>query len=86
MVTLPRPSVEYDATNEAQTRAQIVAAFGNVPPLIVPFYTVATLPKGSKGLRAFVTDAAGPTFLTAPTGGGAVFAPVLFNGTAWVVG
>lgn len=49
-------------------------------------YTVATLPAGTEGMRAYVTDASAPTFLGALTGGGAVRCPVFFNGAAWVAG
>jgi len=47
-------------------------------------YTVATLPAGSAGMRAYVTDATTPTWLAALTGGGAVVCPVFYNGTAWL--
>ena len=47
-------------------------------------YTVATLPAGTVGMRAYVTDATAPTYLSALTGGGAVKCPVFYNGTAWV--
>lgn len=47
-------------------------------------YTVATLPTGFKGAKVFVTDAVACAFQTTPTGGGAVFCPVIYNGTAWV--
>ena len=47
-------------------------------------YTVATLPAGVVGDRAYVTDATAPTYLGALTGGGAVTCPVFFNGTTWV--
>ena len=47
-------------------------------------YTVATLPAGTVGMRAYVTDATLPTYLGALTGGGTVTCAVLFNGTAWV--
>lgn len=47
-------------------------------------YTVATLPAGTQGDTAFVTDALAPTFLGAIVGGGAVVSPVFYNGTAWV--
>ena len=47
-------------------------------------YTVATLPAGTVGQRAFVTDATAPTFLTALTGGGGVRCPVFRNATVWV--
>lgn len=47
-------------------------------------YTVATLPAGTVGMRAHVTDATAPTYNGALTGGGAVVVPVFYNGTAWV--
>ena len=47
-------------------------------------YTVATLPAGTQGDTAFVTDAVSPTYLGTLTGGGSVVCPVFFNGTVWV--
>jgi hypothetical protein len=47
-------------------------------------YTVATLPAGVVGDRAYVTDALAPTYLGALVGGGAVTCPTFYNGTAWV--
>lgn len=47
-------------------------------------YTVATLPAGVTGDRAYVTDATAPTYLSALTGGGAVVCPVFKNATTWV--
>lgn len=50
-------------------------------------YTVSTLPTvGTVGRRAYVTDATACTFLSALTGGGSTFCPVVDNGTAWVGG
>lgn len=49
-----------------------------------PAYTVATLPGGSVGDIAYVTDATAPTYLGALVGGGAVKTPVFYNGAAWV--
>ena len=46
-------------------------------------YTVATLPAGTVGDTAYVTDALAPAFLTAVVGGGAVVAPVFYDGTNW---
>ena len=51
-----------------------------------PAYTVATLPTcntAAKGLNAYVTDAASPTYSGALTGGGAVVVPVFCSGAAW---
>lgn len=47
-------------------------------------YTVATLPAGVTGDRAYITDATTPTYLGALTGGGAVVCPVFKNASAWV--
>ncbi|WP_281225941.1 beta strand repeat-containing protein [Flavobacterium aquiphilum] len=47
-------------------------------------YTVATLPVGTQGDTAYVTDATSPTYLGTLTGGGSVKCPVFYNGTAWV--
>jgi len=47
-------------------------------------YTVATLPAGVTGARAYVTDATAPTYNGALTGGGTVVVPVFYNGSAWV--
>jgi hypothetical protein len=49
-------------------------------------YTVATLPAGTVGMTAYVTDALSPTFLGTLTGGGTVKCPVFYNGSAWVAG
>lgn len=47
-------------------------------------YTVATLPAGTQGDKAFVTDALGPTYLATVVGGGVVVTEVFYNGTNWV--
>ena len=49
-------------------------------------YTVATLPTGVTGARAYVTNALAPTFGSAVVGGGAVTIPVFYNGANWIVG
>ncbi len=47
-------------------------------------YTVATLPAGTIGDNAYVTDALAPTYMMTIVGGGAVVQPVFYNGTNWV--
>lgn len=48
-------------------------------------YTVATLPGTPvQGEQYAVTDATAPTYLGTLTGGGSVYCPVVWNGTAWV--
>lgn len=50
-------------------------------------YTIATLPSGVLGMRAYVTNGqTTPTFLGTVSTTGAVTAPVFYNGTAWVYG
>lgn len=47
-------------------------------------YTVATLPSGTTGDTAYVTDALVPTFMGIIAGGGSTVARVFFNGTNWI--
>jgi len=47
-------------------------------------YTVATLPAGVIGDKAYVTDALAPVFLGIIAGGGAVVTPVFYNGANWI--
>lgn len=47
-------------------------------------YTVATLPAGTVGMIAYVTDALTPTFGNVLVGGGAVVAKAFYNGTNWI--
>ena len=49
-------------------------------------YTVATLPAGVTGARAYVTNALAPVFGSTVVTGGAVTIPVFYNGTNWIVG
>jgi hypothetical protein len=48
-------------------------------------YTVATLPAGVVGMRAYVTDALAPAFGVTVAGSGAVTIPVFYNGANWIV-
>jgi lysophospholipase L1-like esterase len=52
-------------------------------PLVLKNYTVATLPAGSIGMKATVTDALTPVYDTNVVGGGARVIEVIFNGTTW---
>lgn len=49
-------------------------------------YTVATLPAGSAGSRAFVTDATTTTFASIVVGSGSNGVPVYHDGTDWRIG
>jgi hypothetical protein len=49
-------------------------------------YTVATLPAGVVGAKAYVTNALTPVFGSTVVGGGSVTVPVFYNGSNWIVG
>ena len=50
-------------------------------------YLVDALPAtAATGARAYVTDASANTFGANPSGGGVLFAPVVFTGTDWIIG
>lgn len=53
-------------------------------PSTLKSYTVATLPTGTEGMIAYVTDGLAPTYLSTIVGGGSVKTPVFFNGANWV--
>jgi hypothetical protein len=53
-------------------------------PIALQGYTVAGLPAGAVGDTAYVTDALGPAYGVAVTGGGAVTVPVFYDGTNWI--
>lgn len=56
----------------------------NSAPIRIKNYIVSGLPTGAQGDVAYVTDALAPSFLVAVVGGGAVVAPVFYNGSSWV--
>lgn len=53
-------------------------------PVQLKNYTVATLPTGTTGMTAYVTDALAPSYLVAVVGGGSIVTPVFYNGTNWI--
>ena len=73
--TLTAPAINGTVTTTGLTFPVCVISSG---------YTVGTLPAGTVGMRAYVTDALLPTYNGALTGGGAVTVPVFYNGAAWV--
>lgn len=54
-------------------------------PIRLKGYTVAALPTGVQGDKAFVTNALGPAYHVTVVGGGAVVTPVFFDGSNWIV-
>lgn len=77
-------SAEFFCTRSANAAAGTAGEWYAVISENIAGYTVATLPVGTVGQRAYVTDATTPTYNGALVGGGAVTVPVFFNGTAWV--
>lgn len=71
-------------TTTPAVKLDVVGAIAASTTVRTGGYTVATLPAGSVGERAYVTDATAPTWNGALTGGGAVVCPVFRNSTAWV--
>lgn len=74
------------ATGSIQTSGGIGAAKAIVAGTTVRTggYTVATLPAGTQGMMAYVTNALAPTFLAVLVGGGTVVTPCFYDGTNWV--
>lgn len=61
-------------------------AFTPGVPVALPAYTVATLPSGSEGMLAYVTDASAPTYGSTLVGGGSVRCKAFRTNSAWVAG
>jgi hypothetical protein len=72
-----------DTVGSLQVAKTYVQAF---TPLITPTYTVATLPSGLQGMRAFVRDANTGTFYSVAAGGGSFMVPVYYTGSEWRIG
>lgn len=72
----------FTVTKEGAVNASGQGSFANIRT--TTGYTVAGLPAGTIGMRAYVTDATAPTYLGTLTGGGTVVCPVFYNGSAWV--
>ncbi|WP_291351334.1 hypothetical protein [Acidovorax sp. 16-64-162] len=77
----------YDGTTASTAMTLTALGSLSVPAAIRPgVVTVATLPAGVTGDRISVTDSTACTFGSTVTGGGTVFCPLVYNGTAWVAG
>jgi hypothetical protein len=68
-----------------------VTGSGSAATILTNGYTVAALnaafpPASNVGLRAYVTDATAPAFLSTLAGSGAVVCPAFCDGTHWVAG
>lgn len=73
----------FAGANKTLSLSATVAIFNT--PVRLKNYTVATLPAGTQGDFAFVTDALAPAYHVTVVGGGAVVVPVFFNGATWIV-
>ncbi|MDA6072824.1 hypothetical protein NJT12_24710, partial [Flavobacterium sp. AC] len=78
---------EYDYSTQGRVIVQMPLVSGilaTTDDIKLKSYTVNTLPTGTIGDQAYVTDATAPTYLGALAGGGSVVCPVFYNGTTWV--
>lgn len=77
-------AADTGATNNFAAR--FVGPVVNTATITTGGYTVSTLPSGTIGMRAYVTDqtTACPAAGGALTGSGAIVCPVFYNGSAWV--
>jgi hypothetical protein len=69
--------------------AQSMGVSSNAASPVRPSTTVGALPvcnAGSRGAMYIVTDALVPVALATIAAGGAAVAPVICNGTVWIVG
>lgn len=78
-------SADCPVTASNGTFSGNIIASGATSVVRLKGYTVATLPSGTQGDNAFVTDALAPTILNTVVGGGAVVVRVFYNGTNWIV-
>jgi len=72
------------ATDDGVNKLQVAGSIKGTTTISTGGYTVATLPAGSVGMQAYVTDALAPTFMATIVGGGTVVTPVFYNGTNWI--
>lgn len=89
-LTLPSGTTDFSATagivQQASTGAPFTVSNTLTSPPILPGYAIGSLPSGTIGMLAYVTDqsAACPALGVAPTAGGALKCRVWYNGSAWV--
>jgi hypothetical protein len=69
------------ATNDT---TQVTGPLTALSTVTLHGYTIATLPAGVIGMTAYVTNAVSCAFNTIVAGGGSLFCPVIYNGSAWV--
>lgn len=80
-------SITMSGTGTATANALTISSTNNVTfgtTVQLHGYTVSTLPTGSVGMTAYVTDALTPSFGTTLVGGGAIVTKAFYNGTNWI--
>ena len=73
-----------NTTDPGATNLSVTGTIASASTIKTAGYTVATLPTGVTGARAYVTNALAPTYGTTVVGGGAVTIPVFYNGANWI--
>ena len=74
-----------NTTDPGSTNLSVTGTIVSATTVKTGGYTVATLPTGVTGARAYVTNALTPVFGATVVGGGSVTMPVFDNGTNWIV-
>lgn len=83
--TVTNHSLDFRTNNIARMSITNGGIVSFVQPHKLPIYTVGTLPAGSQGYKAVVTDANSTTYNSTATAGGANVVEVLYNGSAWKI-
>jgi hypothetical protein len=81
VVFLKNGSNQASVSHDGKITANVFISNGTIR---LKNYTVSTLPSGTQGDTAYVTDASSPTYLTTVSGGGSTVCPVFYNGSNWV--
>ena len=73
-----------NTTDPGASNLSVTGTIASASTIKTAGYTVATLPTGLTGARAYVTNALAPTYGATVVGGGAVTIPVFYNGANWI--
>ena len=82
-VTITNPFSLYIAGGNSFFGGNVIMG-GTASTIRLKIYTVSTLPIGTQGDIAAVSDATSPTYLGILIGGGTAYTPVTYDGSKWV--
>lgn len=81
--TLTGTTLAGNVAASSLTSVGVLSGVSTSAPVILPRYTVTSLPSSVTGAIAVVTDALAPTFLGTFTGGGTTKSLAVYDGSAW---